>query len=263
MIDPAAPTWTGTWRDPRFSPPGDGGRPENALTGQIFTVNCCATNMVVHAADGDMRFWRNTTVAALTGSQTTTVGTNIIGYEWDEDLDNGHRPAGSFRVSETTGNGEIIRTRVELRAGPGDALMTMYRHASGALVFGAGTIQWSWALDSRARPGFGGAAVSRAAQATVNLLADMGVQPSTSADRADGGDPVHRHRRPDLGDHRAGSRRDLRVGAAVTVTGTASDVGGGRVGGVEVSTRRRRTWRRAAGRELVDVHVHGRTTRRR
>ena len=24
----------------------------------------------------------------------------------------------------------------------------MYRHASGALVFGAGTIQWSWGLDS-------------------------------------------------------------------------------------------------------------------
>ena len=42
-IDPQAPaTWTGTWRDPRFSPPGDGGRPENALTGTIFTVNCCA-----------------------------------------------------------------------------------------------------------------------------------------------------------------------------------------------------------------------------
>ncbi len=32
--------WTGTWRDPRFSPPADGGRPENALTGTIFMVNC-------------------------------------------------------------------------------------------------------------------------------------------------------------------------------------------------------------------------------
>ena len=34
-IDPT-PEWTGTWRDPRFSPPSDGGRPENALTGQLF-----------------------------------------------------------------------------------------------------------------------------------------------------------------------------------------------------------------------------------
>ena len=36
---PEPATWTGTWRDPRFSPPADGGRPENALTGTIFTVN--------------------------------------------------------------------------------------------------------------------------------------------------------------------------------------------------------------------------------
>jgi hypothetical protein len=34
--DPS-PQWTGTWRDPRFSPPKDGGRPENALTGTLST----------------------------------------------------------------------------------------------------------------------------------------------------------------------------------------------------------------------------------
>jgi hypothetical protein len=39
-IDPTS-AWTGTWRDPRFTPPTDGGRPENALTGTIFTVQCC------------------------------------------------------------------------------------------------------------------------------------------------------------------------------------------------------------------------------
>jgi hypothetical protein len=27
-IDPLPDVWTGTWRDPRFSPPGDGGLPE-------------------------------------------------------------------------------------------------------------------------------------------------------------------------------------------------------------------------------------------
>ena len=63
-IDPS-PEWTGTWRDPRFSPPADGGRPENALTGTIFTVTCCSYTMTVPAADGRMRFWRNTSVASL------------------------------------------------------------------------------------------------------------------------------------------------------------------------------------------------------
>ena len=37
-IDPTG-AWTGTWRDPRFSPPADGGRPENGLTGTLFMVN--------------------------------------------------------------------------------------------------------------------------------------------------------------------------------------------------------------------------------
>ena len=38
-MDPAdPPMWTGTWRDPRLSPPADGGIPENALTGTRFFV---------------------------------------------------------------------------------------------------------------------------------------------------------------------------------------------------------------------------------
>ena len=44
-IDPT-PVWTGTWRDPRFSPPADGGRPENALTGTLFMVNDGATTAI-------------------------------------------------------------------------------------------------------------------------------------------------------------------------------------------------------------------------
>ena len=54
--------WTGTWRDPEF----DGGDPENALTGTIFTVNCCTSTIEVPEPDGNLRFWRNTTVASST-----------------------------------------------------------------------------------------------------------------------------------------------------------------------------------------------------
>ena len=35
-IDPS-PQWTGTWRDPTVCPPSDGGRPENGMTGTIFS----------------------------------------------------------------------------------------------------------------------------------------------------------------------------------------------------------------------------------
>ena len=82
-IDPAgASTWTGTWRDPRFSPPADGGRPENALTGQIFMANCC-TNATV-AVPGrfrGLRFWRNTRVASLAATGSTSLTGGMLNYE--------------------------------------------------------------------------------------------------------------------------------------------------------------------------------------
>jgi len=99
-IDPQdPPTWTGTWRDPRFSPPADGGRPENNLTGTIFTVNCCTTDMHVSGTYKNLRFWRNTRVANLAAGSTTTLGDGILGYEWDESPDNGFRPAGLVFLS--------------------------------------------------------------------------------------------------------------------------------------------------------------------
>ena len=69
----AANVWTGTWRDPRFSPPADGGRPENALTGTLFMVNAGTSAIKVPAADGKMRLWRNTSVASLAPGQTATL----------------------------------------------------------------------------------------------------------------------------------------------------------------------------------------------
>ena len=57
-IDPS-PIWTGFLRDPRFSPPSDGGLPENALSGTSFAVdgNSTATDITVTAAEGQMRLW--------------------------------------------------------------------------------------------------------------------------------------------------------------------------------------------------------------
>ena len=101
-IDPTG-IWTGTWRDPRFSPPGDGGRPENGLTGTIFTVNGDrADTIVVPSAFATHRFWRNTSIASLQPGQSVPLIPGTLGYEWDEDLDNGFRPAGLTRLSSTT-----------------------------------------------------------------------------------------------------------------------------------------------------------------
>ena len=107
-----------TWLDPRFGPGGslspnaDGGRPGNSLAGTMYMVNDGATTAItVPAADGKMRFWRNTSIATLAAGTTATLANSTLGYEWDGDADNGFRPAGLFRMSTTTVNS--TRRRLE------------------------------------------------------------------------------------------------------------------------------------------------------
>src|SRR5262249_32149382 len=179
-IDPLPTVWTGSWRDPRFSPPADGGRPENGLTGTIFTVNCCSYPMPVPSADGKMRLWRNTSVATLAPATTATLADETVGYEWDEDLDNGFRPAGLIRMSTTTVSVPERILDYGSTYGPGTAThhLTLHRRPGGGLVFAAGTVQWSWGLDDVHDRG-SNPPDERMQQATVNLLADMGVQAAT------------------------------------------------------------------------------------
>ena len=149
-IDPTS-TWTGSWRDPRFSPPADGGRPENALTGTLFGVNGNRTDsMSVPASYGPHRFWRNTSVAALGSNQVATFAPGTLGYEWDSCPTNGVQPAGLMRLSSTTlDNLPVLQDYGSTYgSGPATHSLALYRHSSGALVFGAGTVQWSWGLDS-------------------------------------------------------------------------------------------------------------------
>ena len=251
VIDPQdPPTWTGTWRDPRFSPPADGGRPENELTGTIFTVNGPRNDAIkVPEADGKMRFWRNTTVATLTPGAVATLAGSTLGYEWDEDLDNGFRPPGLVRLSSTTINGvQLLQDYGSTyAAGTATHRLTLYKHGSGALVFGAGTVQWSWGLDSNHDRG-SNPADARMRQATVNLFADMGVQPATlqaglvtATVSTDTIAPSSTISSPTSGSN-------VPVGNPTTISGTATDAGGGVVGGVEVSVDGGSTWFPANGR---------------
>src|SRR6185295_10529537 len=122
-------------------------------------------------------FWRNTRVANLTSGQSTSLATGTLGYEWDENLNNGSRPSGLTALSSTT-----ITVAQKLQDngstyGQGSAThaMTLYRHSSGALVFGAGTVQWAWGLDSNHDRCCSSADLAQQ-QAMVNLFSDMGVQ---------------------------------------------------------------------------------------
>jgi hypothetical protein len=233
--------WTGTWRDPRFTTPADGVTPENALTGLSFLVNAGTSSITVPYEFGRLRMWRNTPAAALSPGQNLALAPSTLGYEWDEDADNGFRPAGQFRLSSTTVSGLEVFTDYGTSVTTGATAthhMTMYRNPGGGRVFNSGTVQWSWGLDDQ---NAAGNPVNRTMQqATVNLFADMGAQPFAllsglvaASASSDASAPTSTINAPPA---------TVADGAQVTITGSAADVGGGRVAGVEVSTDGGSTW---------------------
>jgi hypothetical protein len=252
-IDPTG-IWTGTWRDARFSPPADGGKPENALTGTIFMSNDTGVyyGITVPPAEGRMRFWRNTAVASKAASdQSSTLPTGVLGYEWDADLDNGARPPGLFRMSQTsiTSNGALLDNGSTFGNGTVTHALTLYRHASGARVFGAGTIQWSWGLDAThdLPRGLNAAVDPSMQQATINLFADMGVQPGALRSPLVAATASTDTTAPTVTITTPAAGEGVSAGSSVAVSGTATDAGG-QVAGVEVSTDGGATWHPATGR---------------
>ena len=196
-----------------------------------------------------LRFWRNTRVASLSSGQSTTLdaGAGVLGNEWDVDcrqrvpacradghvVDDRYQRAGLYR----------LRQHDPARAATATHHLTLYRAASGALVFGAGTMQWSWGLDNGTGGGNAGGPVDSAMQqATVNVLADMGAQPATLMAGLTAATPSTDTTPPTSAITSPSQGATFSDGAPVTISGTATDAGGGVVAGVEVSTDGGSTW---------------------
>ncbi|GEM_PF-430190 len=240
---------TPTWRDPAYAAP-NGSRPENSLTGTMYMSNFTDLAITVSAAQGKARLWRNTSLASLPAGGSAALAPHSIGYESDEDVDNGSRPAGLMRLSETTGSTtQEVQNPAGTVVAPGTTThsLTLYRAASGALVFGAGTINWGWGLDQHHDGDNSNAPDPRMQQATLNLLADMSALPTTLQSGLTMPSPSTDTQAPTVQVTSPSSGATLGNGTPVTVTGTAVDNGGGVVTTVEVSLDGGLTYHRATG----------------
>ena len=175
-LDPVS--WTGTFRDTRR--PG-GADPENLLTGTFFRMNGIADRSVTinSATYGAHPFWRDTSVETT----NLTTGAGIVGFEADEV--EATQPTASralLAAAIINVDGLYADDNGQNYSGNGDLNpwgIIAQRYASGAVVVGFGTCQWSWGLDGTHDRG--GNVVSAALQqATLNLLADLGAEPSTT-----------------------------------------------------------------------------------
>ncbi len=240
-IDPTN-QWTGTFRDPRFSPPAHRRRKSGELPHrQIFQVDDVGSNLQsikIPYDDANLRFWRNTSVANLQPGQTATLTKNYLGYEWDEAPDNGFDPAGLVQLSSTTLPVSTYLLDYGNTTGNGTSThnLTLYRAPSGALVFGAGTVYWSWGLSDNHDNGRRRRPIRACSRRWSTCLPTW----ASSRERCNpGSSPAHlrrtRPRRPPPSMRSA----SVSAGTLVTISGTATDVGGGVIAGVEVIDRQR------------------------
>src|SRR5215467_204089 len=135
---------------------------------------------------------------------------------------------------------------------PGTAThsLTEYRASSGALVFDSGTVQWAFGLDPDhdVSPDHGASTADvNMQQATVNLLADMGAQPGTIQSGLVAASPTTDATAPHSSVSTPTTGSSFTSGNSVTITGTASDTGGGVVAGVAVTVDGGKTWHPASG----------------
>ena len=166
---------TTTWRDPAGP-----NRPENQLIGQMYVGENLTSNfpLQVSTSQGRSRVWRYTSVGNLPPNTTVSIGTGIVGWEWDSRVSNGLEPAGVSTVASTPVNGQILGGNGANQS-PGTAtqMSTLYKAASGALVFATGTNNWWRGLGLNVHGQ--GEPDGRIRQATANVLADMGAPPAT------------------------------------------------------------------------------------
>ena len=240
-------TWTGTWRDPRFSAPVDN-TPENALTGQSFVVNSGTSAITVPYAYRQLRMWRNTAVASLTPGQS--------------------RDARARHARLRVGRGPGQRLPP---AGRVSALVDHRQRCRGASPTTAARTEFSQHRDAQPRhvPRAQRRARLRRRHRAVGVgprRLEPGGHPGRHHHAAGDGQPVRRHGRAALrpccpGLVAASATTDSTAptatitsapnsvadGTQVTLSGTATDTGGGVVAGVEVSTDGGATWHPATG----------------
>jgi Domain of unknown function (DUF4082)/Bacterial Ig-like domain/Bacterial Ig domain len=251
IADPSG-QWTGTWMDPNGAGIG-GNTPGNQLTGTLFTVDGYRDDALTVSYPYSLdRFWRNTSVANLQPGQTYTMQVGTLGYEWDSDVNNSVRPPGEIDMSSTTvdiTNNTLLEDYGNIY---GDGLATNslveYRDPkSGALVFGAGTVQWAFGL------GVVHADVATnldpvMEQATINLFADMGnVQPGTLQSDLVRATESPVTTGPTVTVNTPTPNATIPVMQPLTISGTATAAAGAVVSRVEVSTDGGTTWNPATG----------------
>jgi hypothetical protein len=160
--------------------------PQNALTGQLSRVISPIYAIVIPYPLTLHAIWAGTKIAATPPQKSYKTVNGYLGYEWDIPEQNDYEPSVTL-LSLSTYKGSAFITDFGRCEGPPQVAthsMTLYKAKSGALVFGAGTVLFPWALDDfhdlcGEGPGGYVPVDPNIQQGMRNLLGMMGVRPRT------------------------------------------------------------------------------------
>jgi hypothetical protein len=181
-------SYTGTWRDARTNVGTVNNtdiRRENALTGQLFVASApINVALTIPFAQKTLPIWRNSaSIQALTSGQSYTTPTSVGGNEIDSADGSSGQPSNLVSLSPTTMStttgsnaaGTIYNTSLNPTVG-----FTLYRRASGALVFNTGAWRGWQGVSRWAQSSIGSVVTSvdvNWQNALLALLYDLGITP--------------------------------------------------------------------------------------
>jgi hypothetical protein len=184
------PEWTGTWRDVLAAngKTNTDVRRENALTGQLFSVNGAVVDQLrVPATHKTLPIWRNSaSIQALTSGTAYATVKTTMGYEVDIPDGSEGQPDGLVQLNpwpaDFDGKGvNAAGTIYTLNTDLLPAGFTLYRRPSGALVLTTGSWRGWWGVTRW----YGGDAADPARTVDVDwqhallcALYDLGAEPT-------------------------------------------------------------------------------------
>lgn len=120
---------TAQWRDSILH------RPENTMIGIMYSSVTSGSNAAwtVDSGAGSISYLAGTGLSA-----SSSYGSDLVGYEWDKQQAGG--PSNLQVIGTSTITGGTIS--------PDTSNTTCYIASGGALVFGSGSVAWTWALDT-------------------------------------------------------------------------------------------------------------------
>ena len=132
---------TSTFRDPAGP-----NQPENALIGQMYIGDKRADDFPLRVSAQEGKQPRLALHAAWPTSppaRPPRSAPSLVGWEWDQRFDNGLEPAGVQTLATSPVAGNVLQDNGHTYAtGNTQSNSTIYRAASGALVFSTGTNNW-------------------------------------------------------------------------------------------------------------------------